>query len=195
MKMNKSWFPLLILLVGLFAGCQQKSPAEQVLADRPKDNTKVHWMTWEEVQLAQQIEPRKVFVDVYTEWCGPCKLLNKNTFTNPVIIATLNEQFYPVKFNAQHEGPIDFKGQMLENPDYDPVKGQKRRNGVHQLARGMQVRAYPTLVFMDENLDMIQGVSGYKTPQQLEPMLAYLGSNAQNETPYNQWLGSFQSQL
>lgn len=195
MNWKNNWLPLFVLALGLFAGCTPQNPGEKVLANRPKDNTKVHWMTWEEVQLAQEVEPRKVFVDVYTEWCGPCKLLNKNTFTNPVIIASLNNQYYPVKFNAQHEGPITFKGQVLQNPDYDPVKGQRRRNGVHELARGMQVRAYPTLVFMNENLEMIQGVPGYKTPQQLEPMLSYLGSNAPNEQPYDQWMASFQSQL
>ena len=36
---------------------------------------KIEWMSFSEAQEAQKKEPKKIFMDVYTEWCGPCKTL------------------------------------------------------------------------------------------------------------------------
>ena len=120
----------------------------------------INWMTVDELEAAQAREPRKVMVDVYTKWCGPCKMMMRNTFTNGDVIAYLNENFYAVKFDAEGPDPVEFKGQTFSNPNYVPNK--PGRNGVHELSRAFQVRAYPTLVYLDENLEMIAPISGYK---------------------------------
>ena len=49
---------------------------------------KIKWMSFGEALKAQKKEPRKIFMDVYTDWCGPCKLLDKNTFQNPCLLYT-----------------------------------------------------------------------------------------------------------
>ena len=50
---------------------------------------KINWMTMNEALAAQKKEPKKIFMDVYTDWCGPCKLLDRNTFSNKKVINTL----------------------------------------------------------------------------------------------------------
>jgi len=40
----------------------------------------VNWMTFEEAEIKYQEEKRKIFVDVYTDWCGWCKKMDANTF-------------------------------------------------------------------------------------------------------------------
>ena len=52
--------------------------------------SEVNWMSLEEAVVAQKNEPRKIVMDVYTQWCGPCKMLDKNTFTNKDLIAFVN---------------------------------------------------------------------------------------------------------
>ena len=131
----------------------------------------INWMSVGELEAAQAKEPRKVMIDVYTKWCGPCKMMMRNTFTNPDVIAYLNENYYAVKFDAEGPDPVEFKGQTFSNPTYVPNK--PGRNGVHELSRAFQVRAYPTLVYLDENLEMIAPISGYKNPQQLELYLRF----------------------
>ena len=131
----------------------------------------INWMSVDELEAAQVKEPRKVMIDVYTKWCGPCKMMMRNTFTNPDVIAYLNENYYAVKFDAEGPDPVEFKGQTFSNPTYVPNK--PGRNGVHELSRAFQVRAYPTLVYLDENLEMIAPISGYKNPQQLELYLRF----------------------
>ena len=128
-------------------------------------------MSFEEAQEAMKKQPKKLFVDVYTHWCGPCKMLDRNTFSNAQFAEFVNQNYYPVKFNAQDENDIVFAGKTFSNPNYDPAKGQYRRNGTNQLTSAMGVRAFPTMVILNEQLEIMQAVRGYKTAQQLQPIL------------------------
>ena len=60
----------------------------------------VNWMTIEKAQELQKTNPKNIIMDVYTDWCGPCKLMDKNTFQNEDVANYLNENYYAVKFNA-----------------------------------------------------------------------------------------------
>ena len=68
--------------------------------------TSINWMSLEEAVAAQQDEPRKIMMDVYTQWCGPCKMMMRNTFTNADVISYINANYYAVKFDAESPGPV-----------------------------------------------------------------------------------------
>lgn len=157
----------------------------------------IRWMSFEEAIKANDKKPKKILVDVYTNWCGPCRMLNSNTFTNKRIIELINKYYYPVKFNAEGPDTIIVKGQTYVNPGYDPnVPG---RNSTHQLTYAIaNVNgriAYPTIVYMDENSQIIQAIQGYMTPQQLEPILIYFGEDHYKTTPWEKFLETFQSKI
>ncbi|MBT8189664.1 MAG: thioredoxin fold domain-containing protein, partial [Bacteroidia bacterium] len=99
---------------------------------------------------------------VYTDWCGWCKVMDKKTFTDEGIKKYLDENFYVVKFNAEQKEPIMFNGK-----EYVWRSGGRR--GVNTLAVEMLNGrlGYPSLVFLDSNLEKIKVVPGYKTPDQL----------------------------
>ncbi len=136
----------------------------------------INWMTIEEAEAAQKKESRKVMVDVYTKWCGPCKMLDKNTFHNADVVAYVNANYYAVKLDAETPEDITFLGKTYSNPDYDP--NRKGRNGVHQISRYLRVSAYPTIIFMDEAMGVITPVTGYRTPQQLEIYLKFFETDS-----------------
>ncbi|NNE55628.1 MAG: thioredoxin fold domain-containing protein [Flavobacteriales bacterium] len=146
----------------------------------------INWMTLEEAVEAQKKNPKKIMMDVYTKWCGPCKMLDKNTFHHADVAAYVNKNYYPVKFDAEHPDPIVFNGQTYSNPNYVPNKAG--RNGVHELSRAMGVSAYPTIVFLDEQQQMIIPLKGYKTPQDLELYLKFFYADEhKNVTTQEQW--------
>lgn len=126
----------------------------------------INWMTLEEAVTAQQTSPKKIFMDAYTVWCGPCKMLDKNTFHNKDVVNYINENYYAVKFNAEGNEVINFKGNTFTNPNFDANK--TGRNSSHELSGYLGVRAYPTMIFLDEETNLITPLTGYKTPQQLE---------------------------
>ncbi|ATA68878.1 thioredoxin family protein [Capnocytophaga cynodegmi] len=130
----------------------------------------IKWMTFNEAIAAQKKNPKKIFMDVYTVWCGPCQQLEKKTFNNKDVAKYINENYYAVKFNGEGNEVVNYKGQKFENKGYDPAKAQ-RRNAPHPFASYLQVQAYPTMMFFDEKGEFLQPLMGYFSPTQIEMFL------------------------
>jgi thioredoxin-related protein len=122
----------------------------------------MEWLSLEELQIVAKTDKKKVLVDVYTDWCGWCKVMDKKTFTDPEVKKYLADNFHVVKFNAEQKAPIVFKGKEY---NWKP----SGRRGVNMLAVEMLNGrlGYPTIVYLDEDLNKIKAVAGYKTPSQL----------------------------
>lgn len=153
----------------------------------------VNWIHFEELEAKMEKEPRKVLVDVYTKWCGPCKMMMKSTFQDEKVVNYINENYYAVKFNAEGPNPITFKGKQYSNPDYDP--NRSGRNGTHELTYVIAPVngrvAYPTIVYLDENFKIISPVQGFMKPKQIEPILKFVGTNAYETTEWNEYQKTF----
>lgn len=139
--------------------------------------SKINWMSFEDALAAQVKSPKKMMIDMYTVWCGPCRMLDKNTFQQKDLVKYVNENYYAVKFNAEGDGEVKFKEQTFSNPNYDPNK-KRGRNGQHELASAFGVNAYPTILFLDENATLLAPVKGYHSAKQLELFLKVFGTNA-----------------
>ena len=111
-------------------------------------------MSLNDVAEAQKTNPKNVLIDVYTNWCGPCKLMDKNTFSNPDIIRIINENYYAVKFNAEGNDTVKFMDKVFTNPNFDSTKTQ-RRNSSHQFTRFLGVNAYPSTLFFDSDMNYL----------------------------------------
>ncbi|GAB5398997.1 MAG: thioredoxin fold domain-containing protein [Aureisphaera sp.] len=134
----------------------------------------IEWMTMNEALAAQEKEPKHIFMDVYTKWCGPCKLLDKRTFSDKNVIAFINENYYPVKFNAEGTEEITYQDFTYTNPNYQPER--KGRNATHFFADALKLRGYPSLVFFEKDGALIQAVAGYKSPRDLEIYLKMIAN-------------------
>ena len=132
----------------------------------------LQWYSIEEVQKLNAENPRKIFIDVYTDWCGWCKRMDATTFKDPRIIKILNEDFYAVKLDGEGKEAIIFKDRQY---NFIP----QGRNGYHELAAALMNGrlSYPTTVYLDENLNLIQPIPGYLQVQDLEPILIFLGKD------------------
>jgi len=153
----------------------------------------INWMSFEEAVEAQKVTPKKIFVDAYTVWCGPCKLLDKNTFSNPDLVAYMNENYYSVKFNAEGNETVNFMGKKYTNPGFNP--NSNGRNSAHELSGFFGIRAYPTLLFLDEQANFITPLTGYRTPTQLELYLKMFKNddykNLKTEEEFNAYSANF----
>ncbi|MBT8231494.1 MAG: DUF255 domain-containing protein [Saprospiraceae bacterium] len=151
---------------------------------------KVKWLTWEEALEKNQVEKKKIMVDVYTDWCGWCKKMEKSTFSTNVISEFINENFYPVKFNAEQKADIIFNNKV-----YKYVGGFGRR-GYHELAKEILrgKMSYPTVVFIDSNLDVIQPIPGFQDAKTFEMIMNYFEGNHYQKTPWRQFTMNFKSE-
>lgn len=150
--------------------------------------TTVKWMTLEEAVEKSKSEKRKIFIDIYTDWCGWCKVMDRETFQNPCIANYLNRNFYPVKFNAEQKKDIVFKGTV-----YSFIKSGN--SGYHSLAAAIMrgKLSYPTSVFLDENLNLIQPLDGYLPIKDFEKIMVYFAQDKYKDTPWPKYERNFVS--
>ncbi len=162
-----------------------------------QEKNKINWVSMEKAQELILKDPtKKIMIDVYTVWCGPCKLMTRNTFGEKKTIDYINAHYIAVKFNAETPDTVIFDGKTFLNPDFNPNANPKGRNSTHQfasIAANNGRLAYPTLVFLDPKLHLITTVPGYHTPEQLEPILHYINENAYQTKPYEDYLKTFKS--
>ncbi|MBN8703833.1 MAG: DUF255 domain-containing protein [Bacteroidetes bacterium] len=157
----------------------------------PTQSQQIKWITFEEAIKLNQKQPKKFIIDVYTNWCSWCKVMDKNTFTNPVIIKHINEYFYAVKLNAEMKDTVRFNDVVFVNPN------PEQRSSVHQLAAALlnNQLSYPTTVFLDEGVNMLSPVPGYLKPQDMEPILNFYGKNHHKTTKWEDFTKTFKSEI
>lgn len=163
----------LILVVALFFSFRNAAP-------QPIEAKSIKWHSFEEAVELNKDNPKKMFIDVYTDWCGWCKKMDKTTFTDPDIVAFLNENFYPVKFDAEQKEDINFKGHTLKYlPDVS-------RRGVHELAYALLDGrlGYPAYVYLDDKQDRITISPGYKEAPDLMSELLYIAEEHYKTTSF-----------
>lgn len=150
----------------------------------------IEWISFEEAVERSRDEPRKILIDIYTDWCGWCKKMDRDAYANEVISKYINEKFYAVKFNAEQQEEIEFDGHTFK------FVAQGRR-GVHELAAALTNNklSYPTTVFMDEQLRVIQPIPGYMNAKSLDPILKYIGDDKFKSVKWPEFQKNYQSSL
>lgn len=143
---------------------------------------KIEWMSLEEVEAVIDNEPKKVLIDVYTDWCGWCKKMDASTFTNNSIVDYLNKNYYCVKLDGEDKNTLTFKG-----VEFDFIN--KGRRGYHELAAGfLQGKmSYPSLVLLDEKLVVLQVFKGFRTADELLPIITFLGDDIYKNTTWSDY--------
>lgn len=117
---------------------------------RAQEAESVRWLSFEQLEDSLAANPKKVFIDFYTDWCTYCRKMDRVVFTKPEVIDLLNDQYYAVRFDAETKSEVIFGGQKFIN---DQIK--KSRNPVHQIAQLLALSegqfAPPTLVILDKD--------------------------------------------
>lgn len=100
-------------------------------------------ITVEEMFAQAKAQGKTIFIDCYTSWCGPCKMMARDVFTNDDVADYFNKNFFNVKFDME-------KGEGLK------------------LNKKFGVSAYPTMLFIDSgNQCLVHTVIGARKPQEL----------------------------
>jgi len=183
MKMKKSILIAILTVIALSTRAQTSAGT---------DNSIVKWYTIQEAEKLNKENPRPIFVDTYTDWCGWCKKMDKETFTNAVISDLLNNKFYPVKFNAEGTESVTFLGQTFIN---DGKAGKAHQLAV-ALLRGQL--SYPTVVFIvatKEGQPSASPVPGYRDPKDMEVLLSFFADKAYTSKSFDDYQKNFQGRV
>jgi len=147
----------------------------------------IKWYSIEEAVALNAKEPRKIFIDVYTDWCGWCKRMDASTFRDPVVVNYMNEHYYAVKLDAETKKEITLGTQKFVNPNPEGTRS------THQLAATLLdgKMSYPSYVFLNEKNEKLTVVKGYMQTPSFEPIIKYFGTNAYLTQDYESYQASF----
>ncbi len=135
--------------------------------------SQINWLTWEEASKKMEEEPKKIFIDLYTDWCGWCKKMDQTTFKDPEIIKAMNENYYAVKFDAERKDTVVFDGYTFVNP-----KPNGKRS-THMFAASLlnNQLSYPSFVVLDKNFNRLHIIKGYKRVNPMKGLLYFFGTD------------------
>lgn len=136
-------------------------------------NNKLAWLTFNAGMDQSAKENKKILVDVYTDWCGWCKKMDKEVYTDAKVVALLNEKFVVVKLNAESSSKLSYNGKEFTEQEF---------------ARALGIDGYPTTVFFEPDSKPITRIPGYVEAKTLAKVLSYIGDNHYKTISYQDFL-------
>ena len=148
------------------------------------EKIKIKWITLTELKSAYAKKHKPILIDVYTSWCGWCKVMDRETYTNEKVAGYINENFYAVKFDAETTDSVSFGTKKY---------GYNAASRVNELANFLLFGrlGYPTTVFLSTIDAQPAPISGYLKPAEIEPPLKYFGGGAYKKQDYNDFMKVF----
>jgi len=123
----------------------------------------VAWRTWNAGLAAASGSGKPVIVDVYTDWCGWCKRMDRDTYSRPEVSEYVNRHFIMVRLNGDSDDRVTYGG---------------REFTARTLAGGFNVSGYPTTIFLRPNGAHLVNVPGYMGPDKFMKLVRYIGDGA-----------------
>ncbi len=169
---------LMIIVCTMVAGISLSfsTPILSTCPEPERLTPEIEWLTFQEAIKRSKIEPRKILVNVSTQWCPACRKMDESTFKNKNIVEYVSKRFYAVKFDAGSSEEIALNGELY-----------KKEGRVHHLAMYLSRRGdvvFPTYSIMDEEFRNPQAIYGYQDASGFDKFLTYFGENHHERTEW-----------
>ncbi|MFT3948987.1 MAG: thioredoxin family protein [Agriterribacter sp.] len=142
------------------------------------------WLTLEEAEAKIKEKKKPVLIDLYTDWCGWCKVMDKKTYSNPEVIKYIEENFYPVKIDAETRNALSWK-----NKSYS-YNAQYKINSFAVFLTNGQL-SFPTTIILTDDNTIPQAIPGYLKVADMELILRYFGDGHFGKTPFEDYRNAF----
>ena len=148
------------------------------------NKAKVHWLSIADMQLAYKKEPKPILVDVYTSWCGWCKVMDKQTYGKEKVANYINEHYYAVRLDAESKDEIEWNGKKY---------GFNTMYKSNQLAIDLLYAqmSFPTTVLLPSLDGSPAPFAGYLTAKEIEAPLRFFAENFYKSTMFPKYLNKF----
>ena len=153
----------------------------------------VNWSTMEKASQVDTKSNKKLFfVDFTTSWCGWCKKMDRETFSDPVVSAILNKYYIPVRFDAEGSASFTWNGTKYSNNQYP---GQKAQTHPFPRASLGQKIGYPSFAVFNRNGGLTQILQGYQNAYDFSMVLWFFCSGDNNKYTFAEYQKIFQEEI
>jgi thioredoxin-related protein len=153
---------------------------------KPTEKEKIEWLTIEQVNAKMKAEPKPVIIDLYTDWCYWCKVMDKKTYKNAKVIKYINEHFYAVKLNAETRDQVKWNNKI-----YNYNLSNKVNDFALYVTQGQL--AFPNTVIFPVSEKIPAAVPGFMEPREIEVILKYFGDGIYKKQNFNHYSAKFKS--
>ena len=152
----------------------------------PSEKERINWITLDEVNLKLKTENRPVLIDLFTDWCYWCKVMDKKTYSDPKVIAYINQHFYAVKVDAETKKKL-----LWNEKNYNYDAGNKINEFALYVTQGQL--GFPTTVIFPDVKKEPASVPGYMNPKEIEAILKYFGEGKYKLENFETFSANFKS--
>ncbi len=131
------------------------------------------WYKYDDGLAKAKKEKKHVMVHFYTNWCGWCKRMDKNTFANQEVKKLLNDSYVPIRVNAESAEKVKVDGKEMT---------------LRQVSGSYGVRAYPATWFLKPNGEKIAPRNGYVEPDEFQYILKWVKDDLYDKVSFNEFV-------
>lgn len=137
----------------------------------PGDQLK--WYSFDEGLAKAKIENKHVLIDVYTDWCSWCKVMDQKTYSDPDVVKYLNAKFILIKLNPEKDGQVTYNG---------------KKYSAAQFSQGIGVNGYPATAFFESDAKMVTLVPGFIQAEEFLNIIQYIGEKEYYRISFDDYL-------
>lgn len=141
--------------------------------ERNAKKNEIAWQTFDKgVELARK-EKKMLVLDIYTDWCHWCKVMDKDTYGHPDIVKYARENLIMAKLNAETDEKFKFRGGSYSG---------------RQLSMMFGVEGFPCTIFMTSEGELITSISGFIPADRFSVILRYLDGNWYEKMKFDEFV-------
>src|SRR3989442_5239071 len=173
---------LLLFAFALFSSPNRAAalPGPLNRSDKPAPGEKkLPWLAFDAATEKAKKENKHLIVDVYTTWCGWCKVMDRQTYGNKEVAEYLTQNFVLAKVNGESSAELHYKGETMSEKVF---------------ARKVGVTGFPTTYFLKPDADIIGGAPGYIPPDNFMIYAKYVSTRWYEKGSPQEYLKATQQQ-
>jgi len=136
-------------------------PVSCTSSESVNTSSEIRWYSYDEGMSLGKDKKKKVFLNFYADWCGFCKVMEKNTFKDNSVISYLNENFISIRVNSDRD---------------------------KKTASAYNVSSLPVTWFLEDNGERLTSLPGYITPDKLILILKFIHTESYKKMKYSEFI-------
>ncbi|PKL80568.1 MAG: hypothetical protein CVV27_00175 [Candidatus Melainabacteria bacterium HGW-Melainabacteria-1] len=145
-------------------------------ADLAVEPAAMRWNAYNAGLDSAKSRNKYVMVQFYATWCGYCKKMDQEVFTDSKVLGTLDKHFVPIRVVESSEQKVSYQGKSVSEKELTAMHG---------------VQGFPTMVFMNTEGEVIGKIPGYVPPEEMNGILGFISSESYKKMDFPTYKAKF----